>query len=356
LHPVLANRRWFWQHLVAWVLAGVGLGALAHAAFGASWLAALVFGLPMGVLAGPMCLSAWYVMHAMPAATTGALRMGSTSALAALMTAALWATLGQAWWVLIGRIGLEVEQPAPSGLFPLLFGLCALAYLLAMTVYYVLYAYEAQAQSARRALESEVAQRDAELRALRAQLDPHFLFNSLNSIAGLIPADPVLAREMCQRLADFLRDSLRLGGTARISLSREVTLAEQYLRIEQVRFGERLMWKTELADDTVDVAVPPLLLQPLVENAVRHGVAAMLGAGVIQIESRRAGPRVVITISNPRDPDVVRPGTGFGIDIVRRRLAGTYGDTAALSVEREVAAFRALVVVPVETGHGGGEA
>lgn len=348
MHPVLANRRWLWQHLTAWGVAGIGLGLLIRAIFGAGWLPALCFGVPTGLLAGPMCLSAWYLMKATPVATTGALRVGATAALAAILTATLWATAGRGWWALLRRLGLDLERPEPSGLFPLLFGLCALAYLLATTVYYVLHAYEAQASAARRALESEVAQRDAELRALRAQLDPHFLFNSLNSIAGLIPADPVMAREMCQRLADFLRDSLRLGATARIPLRREVTLVEQYLAIEQVRFGPRLAWKTLLAEDTVDVPVPPLLLQPLVENAVRHGVAAMLGPGIIQIESRRAGPRVVITISNPRDPDVVRPGTGFGIDIVRRRLAGTYGDVAALSVEREAAGFKALVVVPVE--------
>ena len=348
MHPVLEHRRWFWQHLIAWVLAGIALGVLAHAVFDAGWPGALVFGLPMGLLAGPMCLSAWYVMRALPAATTGALRLGSTSGFAALVTAALWATVGQAWWSLLGRVGFEVERPAPSGLFPVLSGMCALAYLLAMTMYYVLYAYEASAHASRRALESEVAQRDAELRALRAQLDPHFLFNSLNSIAGLIPADPVLAREMCQRLADFLRDSLRLGSTPRIPLAREIILAEQYLRIEQVRFGSRLTWQTDVSDETDQVPVPPLLLQPLVENAVRHGVAAMLGPGVIHIGTRRAGPRVVITVSNPRDPDVVRPGTGFGIDIVRRRLAATYGDAAALNVEREIAAFRALVVIPVE--------
>jgi LytS/YehU family sensor histidine kinase len=96
------------------------------------------------------------------------------------------------------------------------------------------------------------------------------------------------------------------------------------------------------------VPVPPLLLQPLVENAVRHGVAAMLEAGEICIESRRAGTRVVITVSNPRDPDLTRPGTGFGIALVRRRLAASFGDAGALTVEREVAAFRALVVLPIE--------
>ena len=348
MHPVLANRRWLSSHLVAWVVAGVGLAAVARGVLDAGWAGALTFGVAMGLVAGPLCLSAWYVARALPAATTGSLRLGTTSVVAAMITAALWSAVGQLWWATLTRVGFGLGDESPQGLFPLLFGLGALSYLLAVTVYYVLQAYDESRAAARRVLESEVAQRDAELRALRAQLDPHFLFNSLNSIAGLIPADPALAREMCQRLADFLRDSLRLGSTSRIALSREITLAEQYLRIEQVRFGPRLTWRTLMADDCVSVPVPPLLLQPLVENAVRHGVAAMLGPGEIRIETRRAGERIVITVSNPRDPDIVRPGTGFGIDIVRRRLAASFGDAAALNVEREVAAFRALVVVPIE--------
>lgn len=348
MHPVLSNRHWLWRHLLTWVLAGVGLAALARGVFGASWIGALAFGPAMGLIAGPLCLSAWYVARALPVATTGMVRIGSTTLFAAAITATLWATASQMWWAAIARAGFDPGDAAPQGLFPLLFGLGALSYLLAVTVYYVLQTFDDSARASRRVLESEVAQRDAELRALRAQLDPHFLFNSLNSIAGLIPADPVLAREMCQRLADFLRDSLRLGSTNRITLSREIVLAEQYLRIEQVRFGPRLTWQALVAEDTASVPVPPLLLQPLVENAVRHGVAAMLGPGEIRIETRRAGSRVVITVSNPRDPDVVRPGTGFGINIVRRRLAASFGDGAALNVEREVAAFRALVVVPIE--------
>jgi two-component system sensor histidine kinase AlgZ len=166
-------------------------------------------------------------------------------------------------------------------------------------------------------------------------------------VAGLIPADPARAREMCQRLADFFRDSLRLGTSGSIDLAREVALAEQYLRIEQVRFGTRLRLRTVVGRDTGGVAVPPLLLQPVVENAVRHGIAATLEIGEIAIETRRAGARVVIVVTNPRDEETDRPGTGLGLAIVRRRLAATYGDAAVLTVEREPACFRASIVVPV---------
>ena len=346
MHPVLANQRWLGLHLTAWSLFGLGVGALARGVIGADWPAALAFGPVMGLVAGPLWLSAWYVARATPAVSTAPLRVALTGLFAAVVTAGLWSALGQAWWRAIGRLGLAIGEPDPPGLFPLLFGLGALGYLLAVTIYSVMQAVETSARLSRRALELDVAQRDAELRALRAQLDPHFLFNSFNSVAGLIPADPARAREMCQRLADFFRDSLRLGATGSIALSREVALAEQYLRIEQVRFGERLRLRLSVAADTADVPVPALLLQPLVENAVRHGISTRLDPGEIAIETRRAGARIVIVVTNPRDEDPGRPGTGLGLGIVRRRLEARYGDTAALTVEREVLSFRASIVVP----------
>jgi LytS/YehU family sensor histidine kinase len=153
---------------------------------------------------------------------------------------------------------------------------------------------------------------------------------------------------MCQLLADFLRDSLSLGSAARIPLGREVALAEQYLRIEQVRFGDRLRVETTVATDGAQLTVPPLILQPLVENAVRHGIATMLDGGAIEIAARRSGSRALIVVTNPRDPDAARKGTGLGLDNVRRRLAAAFGDAAALSVEAAPASYRVSISLPVE--------
>jgi LytS/YehU family sensor histidine kinase len=279
--------------------------------------------------------------------STGA-RVALTALAAATVTAILWTGLGRLWWVALSRLDVVGPgTPAPV-VFTLLAGFGALAYLLAVTVHYVLQAFESSAAVARHALVLQIAQRDAELRALRAQVDPHFLFNSLNSIAGLIPADRDKARLMCQRLADFLRDSLSLGRETKIPLSREVALAEQYLRVEQVRFGDRLEVKTVVADGSAGVPVPPLILQPLVENAVRHGVATRLDGGAVRIAASRAGDRAVVEITNPRDPDFGRPGTGFGLDIVRRRLIASYGDAAALAIEPAPEAYRVVVTMPVE--------
>jgi LytS/YehU family sensor histidine kinase len=154
---------------------------------------------------------------------------------------------------------------------------------------------------------------------------------------------------MCQLLGDFLRDSLRLGRSARIPLGREVALAEQYLNIEQVRFGNRLTVRTAVAPEITDAAVPPLILQPLVENAVGHGIATLVDGGAIDVTVSRAGGLAVIVVTNPRDVDSARRrGTGFGQDIVRRRLAAAFGDRSALAVEAAADGYKVTVTIPVE--------
>jgi LytS/YehU family sensor histidine kinase len=154
---------------------------------------------------------------------------------------------------------------------------------------------------------------------------------------------------MCQLLGEFLRESLLVGAAARISLAREVALIEQYLFIEKVRFGSRLDVSIAMAGDTADASGPPLLLQPLVENAVRHGVATRLEGGTITVVTRRAGDRVIVTIENPRDEDARRGGTGFGLGIVRRRLQAAFDrGEGALAIEAAPDTYRVSVTFPWE--------
>lgn len=347
MHPVFASRWWFGVHFGLWLGAGIGISAVVRNVFAFSWAGALLFGLPLGILGGLVALSAWFVLGSSEPSASPT-RPVLTVLVAAFVASTLWSSAGRIWWRTLESWGPAVGEAPGPGAFAVLFSLGLAGYLLAAAAYQVGHAVEATSRASRRALESDVAQRDAELRALRAQVDPHFLFNSLNSIAGLIAADPSRAREMCQLLGEFLRESLQVGSAARMPLAREVALVEQYLRIEQVRFGARLTLDVSVAPDTASASVPPLLLQPLVENAVRHGVATRIEGGTVALSTRRAGDRVVIVVSNPRDPDARRKGTGFGLDIVRRRLAAAFGDAGALTVEPAPEAYRTSVTLPYE--------
>jgi hypothetical protein len=334
------------MHVVAWGLAGLLIALIVRAMFGATLVQSLLFALPLSVVAAPASASAGYLGRAMPLSRTSVWWVGASAMAAAAVVASAWAAVGQWWWGVLAPANLPPVEPA--SLATVLAGFGAMAYLISVTVHYTVQAVESQAELSQRQLQAQVAAREAELRALRAQVDPHFLFNSLNAISGLIAPDPTRAREMTRRLADFLRDSLTLGAVPRISLERELALIARYLEIERVRFGERLRVEiTSMAAGTIDV--PPLLLQPLVENAVRHGIATCLEGGIITIHAETRGELLWITVENPRDPDGGRDvtRTGFGLDIVRRRLHTAFGEQAALATEATPSAYRVSVTMPM---------
>jgi len=179
-------------------------------------------------------------------------------------------------------------------------------------------------------------------------VDPHFLFNCLHSISALTTSDPAGARWMCLELAEFFRESLRAGAQSRIPMAAEVALVRRYLAIEKRRFGERLNAEVTVAPDAERTLVPPLLLQPLVENAVRHGIATLVAGGSVILAVTRKGDRVDVRVDNPYDADERRGGTGIGLKNVRARLDASYSGRAALTVEASDGRFHARVSLPVE--------
>jgi two-component system sensor histidine kinase AlgZ len=316
---------------------------------GTGWEEALLLGLPMGLVEGAIVLAARYPCQSAPIrGTTGMGRALATQATAALVSAGFWGVLGQ----ILARQLETVPRYAGAalryqGAAPMLVVVGALVFLLAAAAHYLVLALESARAAEVRGVEARVLAREAELRALRAQVDPHFLFNSLNSIATLTGEDAAAARRMCLLLAGFLRRSLQLGGRDRVTLGEEIDLVEEYLAIEKVRFGARLDVRREVAPDGRDALVPPLLLQPLVENAVRHGIAQRVEGGTLALRAVRSGGEVVVTIENPRNPERSGPGgAGLGLDNVRGRLRSLYGDRARLDVASPREAFRVTVTLP----------
>ncbi len=249
-------------------------------------------------------------------------------------------------------IGLPVKPIRPEWSFPVLFLLNAIQWLMPMSAWVALYTaicYFRRWRSAEIArLQLEVAARQAQLDALRAQLNPHFLFNALNSLRALIAERPAQARELVTDLSELLRYTLLAGHRERVPLAEELTAVESYLQLESVRLEERLRWRVEAAADTRSLALPPMLLQGLVENAVKHGISAQPQGGEVAVAARRAGARLELTVSNSGRLAPTAPG-GFGLANARQRLRLLYGTRAAL----ELGAARpdlveARVVLPAE--------
>ena len=268
---------------------------------------------------------------------------------AACIAAGVALFIGYGWVQVIDSLHIApsiapLYEPWIAGIYSVLI----LVFLLVAAMHYVIIAFEQSQEAERQTLELKLLAQDAELRALRAQIDPHFLFNSLNSISALTVSDPAKARSMTILLADFFRKSLELGARNHISLNDELALISDFLTIEQVRFGLRLKVEQDIEEECRKASVPSLLLQPLVENAVRHGIAHLVDGGTIHIRCESQGDRITLHIENPTDPDrPQRKGTGLGLKNVRTRLDTLYGNEARVDVEESNEYFRVKLSFPI---------
>jgi two-component system, LytTR family, sensor kinase len=200
-----------------------------------------------------------------------------------------------------------------------------------------------QAQERER-IASQLRQRlsQAQLEALKQQLQPHFLFNALNGIATLMHLDAAAADEMLTQLADLLRETLRRPGSHEVTLTEELALLDRYLGVMRVRFHDRLTVRCDIDPAAVDSLVPHFLLQPLVENALEHGIAQRPGPGSIEIAARRDGDRLSITVTDD-GPGLTASigsngnGNGVGLANIRARLLELYGAAQALTLVQATA-------------------
>ena len=181
-------------------------------------------------------------------------------------------------------------------------------------------------------LEIEVQSREAKLEAMRLQLNPHFLFNSLNSTRMLIGEDPEQARHMITQLARLLRTTLERSQSVTVTLHEELELTRTYLNLEAVRFEERLAYQFDIDPDAKSVAVPPMMVQTLVENAVKHGIAARKDGGTVTVQAELHGDTLCVQVTNTGHLDEDAPKRGIGLRNLRERLRLLYGDAFTFSI------------------------
>lgn len=345
MHPVFKSRNGFLLYLSLWIPIWLLLTITVSIAGRLAWWPTASLTAPVTLLLAAVCLAPWFTCRAFPLRTTPRTKLithqfvGAMCASAVVMMFAHFSVLG------LGRVFPDLRRGYMS-VAPVLAGMIDLIYLLAIALYYVILAIESSRQA-------ELLSRESELKAIKAQVNPHFLFNSLNSISALTTIDPIKAREMCIRLSEFLRASLRLGERNSIPFGEELALTRSYLDVEQVRFGQRLRIRQELDPLCSDCEVPPLLVQPLVENAIKHGIATLTEGGEISITGQCIRDLIRITIENPFDPDA--PATrrnGFGLASVRNRLHARYGAAAQLEVDVNQNRYRAMLSLPVNAAAG----
>jgi two-component system, LytTR family, sensor histidine kinase AlgZ len=344
MHPLLAPRRPLSAYLLFWAGLSVVPCVLLDSA---TTLGGLMLTLVSTVGFAFATLPTWYLCRALPLRPGRTLRVSSIHGAAAAVYSLFFVATTKLFAEALGLFSEWRRLPHEvSRIEGALFGVGALFYLLVATFHYVLAQLELRHEALEREAALAVQAQRAELQALRAQVHPHFLFNSLNTVSALIGYDPAKAREACVLLAEYLRGTLRAQDQALVPLREEWSLCERYLKVEALRLGERLRVDVELDEAAGACLVPSLLLQPLVENAMTHAISPVDDPRPLRVRAERRGGRLSLELENGVDPAPRAHDGGVGLANVRARLFAQYGGEATLRIEKDTERFVARLDLP----------
>ncbi len=344
---MLENRSRMITWWLAWLLLGAGQSLLLYKAYGGEAAISIAEGCISMIVYPVLALAAWY-----PIKFFNSNSRNMVTLLANLLATAVIMT---GLWLLITRAIMSALFQNGSGYN--VFWNATLSYrlgsgilicILVILTYYLIISYKTISDKKLDESRLENMLRETELRMLRSQINPHFLFNSLNSVSALTISNPEKAREMVIRLSDFMRYALSRKDEQLVPLRSELENLRLYLEIEKTRFGERLQTEEELPDGCLDIRIPNMLLQPLYENAVKFGLHESMGTVVISTMVECDETTAAISISNNFDTDAHLPsGTGTGLTNVKRRLELIYGREATLNTRKEQGLFTVELKIPV---------
>jgi len=346
-HPLLESRTKFIIWWLVWLLVATGQSLLIHFVYGSNIETAVADGFISMILFGLLGLIVWYPIRYM-------LKIDN-QVYSSVLNVILTGTLTIMVWLFGSKfiVRLMVQEKIDFDIFwhsVLVFRVTAgiLIFFLVILVYYLFLSTIRLAEKAKRQSQLEMQVREGELKMLRSQINPHFLFNSLNSVSSLTVTDPLKAREMIVKLSDFMRYSLSSRNDQPVTLQNEMESLRLYLQIEKVRFGDRLMIEEDISPECLPALLPGMLLQPLYENAVKHGVYESTEEVIIKTTARKKNDFVIITVANNVDTEsvVTRKGAGIGLKNVRSRLELFYGEKANLTVSRTDESFTVVVSFP----------
>jgi sensor histidine kinase YesM len=346
-HPVLENRSRLLMWWLAWAALAAGQSSLIHFVYGSTLEAAIADSLISMVAFGLIGLSIWFPIRYMLKDNVQIFSTVVNIILTGTVTIIFWLFLTKFTVRAILTEKMDFELFWHSVLF---FRITAgvLIFFLIILTYYLFMSANRLAEKASRQAQLESLVREAELKMLRSQINPHFLFNSLNSISSLTLTDPLKAREMIVKLSEFMRYSLSYRNELPVTLQNEMESLRLYLEIEKIRFSDRLVIEEEINTECLPTLLPGLLLQPLYENAVKHGVYESTDRVIIRTSATKEEDFVVISVTNTVDPEsvVTRKGAGIGLKNVRSRLELFFGEKAELKVNRSEESFNVTMRFP----------
>lgn len=298
------------------------------------------------------CLSNFYICMRFPIGNANLVQVLVVQVCAAATTLFMWLMLAYLWSSFLHKMGEPNWRPLLYDLRAEICTIGALLYCFWVLVHYMYLMAQQHEALERDALQKKLLISQIELQSVKATTHPHFLYNALNTVANLSLVSPEKVHGLCIQISDFLRYSVGYSKKSIITVNDELEHVQNYLGIERERFGDRLAVTFNVDEAARTEVIIPLVLFPLVENSIKHGIDSLLEGGTIALSIKKQGDGILIVISNPFDPLGVKPlGTHFGISALRQRIVAKYGVQASLQVERHDCEFTVKLFLPSNTEH-----
>ncbi|MFA9388639.1 MAG: sensor histidine kinase [Prolixibacteraceae bacterium] len=343
-HPLLKNPALFIWYFAFWIILSVIQFLLETRVFGANMAITLVDVIISNVLFALLGMGIWYVVIGGANDKRSQLYLVFYHLFAMLFIVSFWM-----WLTSQIDMALFEGDPVQSHMklvMPGKAGLGALIYILMAAFYYTFFFYDRLDEKVKEETRLKELVTQTQLNELKSQINPHFLFNSLNSVSYLTMSEPAKAQEMVIKLSSFLRYSLKHKQNELVTIDQEIEHIKLYLEIEKVRFGDKLQAIFQISDCKT-CKIPNMILQPIYENAIKYGVYETTTQVEIKTTAYRAKDEMIFSVSNNYDPDAVsKKGEGIGLLNIRRRLGLVYGDSTLLSFKNENQIFTVTLIIP----------
>lgn len=293
------------------------------------------------------CLANFYLCLRLPLESQQTMRIAAVQAISGAAGVGFWLLLGSGWAYLLDAAGADQTAALFLRTLPVNAVLGAIIYTVWILWHYVYLQARTREYQTSEDLQEKLLVNEVELQAIKAALHPHFLFNSLNMLANLSLVAPDKIHSLCVQMSDFLRYSVNYSNRPRVTVADEVSHVNNYLKIERERFGQRLQVRQFVDSASADIAVFPLLLFPLIENAIKHGIDSSPEPGFIEVSIGVETELLTLRVRNSCDPlGRNRPGTHLGLKSLQKRLARHYHQRATLHTQLRDQVFEATVQIP----------
>jgi sensor histidine kinase YesM len=347
-HPILQNRVWHIVWWLVWLFLGLGQSLIYYFAYGSFLQISIPDGLISICIYSGISLMLWYPFRYFNYTVTKPAVLISNLVTSGAITVVLWVIVTRFLMNLIFPHEIDYQAFWEATL-PYRIGTGVFIYGIVILAYYLFVSLNNLAEKNAREAKLESLVKETELKMLRSQINPHFLFNSLNSISSLTITNPEKARDMVVKLSEFMRYALSRKDEQPVSLQNELENLRLYLDIEKVRFGDKLTTEEIIENNCLDFKIPVMLLQPLYENAVKHGVYESTESVRIITQAKIIDGYIEITISNNYEQvPSLRIGTGTGLLNVTKRLELFFGNKASIKTSKENGIYIVKLYLPTE--------